>query len=584
MSEAAATSDGMAADAARPSGGPSDTSSPMRKLLTKAERRRLTELLLALPILGAIDAFGLALVIAIFLHVVGIHELRPFHSVHAWFARDFHLTITERALGLTLLGVIACVRFAAGLLTQYLIFLFCYSVQARLSSSFLGAFLATDLDYISGKDKSFGVRIVFNECARYASGVLQNGLQIAYESLTLFMFALVLIYASPTFSLLFIVVATIVFFIVRHVSENFTQTLGGRRLRLDGARFSLIAEAFQGFEEIAAYGLARGLVSRYQRATSQSLHATLQQQLLNLLPKNVFEVLVVIALLGVAVFTRGPLPQNVIATMALLLGAAFRCMPSINRILASRQMIAFEIPVVRELAALRQESLDAGRPVYAPAASGGAGRPVHIPAVRVCRRRGNEEFRLNIEALDLGPRDLVLIMGDSGCGKTSYLACVAGLLGAAAERALAAPLRVSYAPQTPFVLNDTLEGNITLTEFLAVKGLDQPRLTEALRVAQLLQPASEETIIPLHKVLDGSGASLSGGQRQRISLARALYFESDLLILDEVTSGLDETTEQMFIDAYRSSFLRRPTLFVTHRSRLIAAATRVYRLENGVLI
>jgi ABC-type bacteriocin/lantibiotic exporter with double-glycine peptidase domain len=583
VSEAAATSDGMAADAARPSGDPSDMSSPMRKLLTKAERRRLTELLLALPILGAIDAFGLALVIAIFLHVVGIHELRAFHSVHAWLTREFHLSITERSLGLTLLGVIALVRFAAGLLTQYLIFLFCYSVQARLSSSFLGAFLATDLDYISGKDKSFGVQIVFNECARYASGVLQNGLQIAYESLTLFMFALVLIYASPTFSLLFIVVATIVFFIVRQVSENFTQTLGRHRLRLDGTRFSLIAEAFQGFEEIAAYGLARGLVSRYQRATAQSLHATLQQQLLNLLPKNVFEVLVVIALLGVAVFTRGPLPQNVIATMALLLGAAFRCMPSINRILASRQMIAFEIPVVRELAALRQESLNAGRPVYAPAAGGGAGRPVRIPAVRVCRRRGNEEFRLNIESLDLGPRDLVLIMGDSGCGKTSYLACVAGLLGAA-ERAPAAPLRVSYAPQTPFVLNDTLEGNITLTEFLAGKGLDQPRLAEALRVAQLLQPASEETIIPLRKVLDGSGASLSGGQRQRISLARALYFESDLLILDEVTSGLDETTEQMFIDAYRSSFLRRPTLFVTHRSRLIAAATRVYRLENGVLI
>ena len=102
-------------------------------------------------------------------------------------------------------------------------------------------------------------------------------------------------------------------------------------------------------------------------------------------------------------------------------------------------------------------------------------------------------------------------------------------------------------------------------------------------MAQLLQPWSAEPIIPLDTRLDGSGASLSGGQRQRIALARALYFESDLLILDEVTSGLDETTEQMFIDAYRSSFLRRATLFVTHRSRLMSAATRVYRMENGAL-
>ena len=51
----------------------------------------------------------------------------------------------------------------------------------------------------------------------------------------------------------------------------------------------------------------------------------------------------------------------------------------------------------------------------------------------------------------------------------------------------------------------------------------------------------------------------------------------------EVTSALDEPTEQLFIDAYRASFLRRATVFVTHRSRLMAAATRVYRLEKGML-
>jgi ATP-binding cassette, subfamily B, bacterial PglK len=563
---------------------PAAAASPMRALLTGAERRRLTELLLALPFLGSIDALGLALVIAIFLHVVGIHELRPLHALHGWLAHTAHLGIGERPLGAALLALLGVARFGAGMLTQYLIFRFCYAVQTRLSSDFLRTLLATDLDYIAGKSKAFGVQIVFNECARFASGVLQNGLQIAYESLTLLMFAVVLIYASPLVSLLFILVAAAVFLIVRHLSERVTQTLGRTRLRSDAVRFSLIAESFQGFEEIAAYGLASGLVSRYQRATAQTLHATLQQQLLNLLPKNVFEIVVVMALLGIALFARGPLPQNLIATLALLLGAAFRCMPSINRILASRQLIAFEIPVVQELLGLRRDSANAARPVRPlSAAGGGAARAVRIPPVEVCRRRDDALFRLQVDALELGPQDLVVIMGDSGCGKSSYLGCVAGILGAATYRNDYA-LRVSYAPQAPFVLNDTLEGNITLAGMLPGTRTDQARLTEALRVAQLLQPVSGESIIPLDAPLDGSGSTLSGGQRQRISLARALYFESELLILDEVTSGLDEATEQMFIDAYRASFLRRPTLLVTHRSRLTSAATRVYRLQNGVLV
>jgi len=556
----------------------------MRALLSLAERRRLTELLLALPVLGSIDALGFALVITIFLHVVGIHELRPLHALHGWLAQTAHLSIGERPVGVALLALIGVTRFGAGMLTQYLIFRFCYAVQARLSSDFLRGLLATDLDYIAGKDKAFGVRIVLNECARYASGVLQNGLQIAYESLTLLMFAAVLIYASPTVSLLFIVIAGAVFLLVRRVSERVTQTLGRARLRSDDVRFSIIAESFQGFEEIAAYSLASGLVSRYQRATAQSLHATLQQQLLNLLPKNVFEIVVIIALIGIALFARGPLPQNLIATLALLLGAAFRCMPSINRILASRQFIAFEIPVVQELAGLRRDSAAAARPrrpVRAP--GGGAARAVRIPAVDVCRRRDDSLFRLRIDALELGPQELVVIMGDSGCGKSTYLACVAGLLGAAGQSSDSA-LRVSYAPQAPFVLNDTLESNVTLTGLLPGTCTDAARLSEALRVAQLLEPATGEPIFPLRTPLGSSGATLSGGQRQRISLARALYFESELLILDEVTSGLDEATEQLFIDAYRTSFLRRPTLFVTHRSRLTSAATRVYRLQNGVLV
>jgi len=565
---------------------------PMRTLLDARERRRLTGLVLALPVLGAVDALGLAVIIAVFLHIVGIHALPLFHRLWLWVNARTVPQLSERGFGQLLLVLIAAIRFATGMLTQYLIYHFCYAVQRRVSADLLRNFLATDLDYIATKDKAFGVQIVFNECARYCVGILVNGLQIAYETLTLVIYMVVVIYTNVKLSLLLAASVAVVFAIVRRVSERATQRLGRSRLDLDAARLSLINEAFQGFQEIGAYDLAAGFVASYTRATDQSLGATLRQQLLNLLPKNVFELLLVFGLLVIAFATTGPLSQNLVATMAILLGAAFRCMPSINRILSSRQLMSFEMPVARELAALWREAVQARR--AGPPTGRAAGVPasaratIHVPGVRFERDGHGRRFEFEIGPLELGPDELVLITGETGSGKSTYLACIAGLLtrGCTIGAGGAAPSRmprISYAPQTPFVLNETLAGNVTLAQFLPDHPIDPARLLEALRVAQLID-ATGRPIIPFDQLLKGSGAGLSGGQRQRIALARALYFDSELLVLDEVTSALDESTEKAFLAAYRTSALRRATIFVTHRGQLASFATRVYRMEGGTLV
>jgi ATP-binding cassette, subfamily B, bacterial PglK len=558
----------------------------MQALLNKPEKARLRGLLMALPLLGSVDALGLAIIIAIFLHVVGIGEIGRFTELVRWLSAELGAGLTDRIVGLTLLIGIALARFFTGVFTQYLIYRFCYSVQTRLSSSFLASFLGADLDYIVRKDKTFGVQIVFSECSRFSSGILLNALQIAYEALTLLIYLAILLYTNVMLSLFFILATGLTYLLIRFGSGKLTRRLGNRRLRLDAKRLSVVNESFQGFQEVGCYGLGAGFIEKYERATSESLRATLHQQLLNLLPKNVFEILMVAGLIGVAFYTRGPMPPELMATMAILLGAAFRCMPSINRILASRQMISFEMPVVTELTSLWNESEKVQRTSTAPPPQSWRGQAtVRVPAVRFSRSAHSGTFQLNVDPLVLAPDDLVLIMGDSGSGKSTYLGCVAGLLSEGREvlrEGDSAP-RVSYAPQASFMLNDTLEANITLAAFFPGKPVDQQRLREAMRVAQLLDPLTGTPMIPSDTVLDGSGSVISGGQRQRIALARALYFESDLLILDEITSGLDEPTEQKFIDCYRASTLRRPTLFVTHRSHLAASATRVCRLQNGVL-
>lgn len=561
------------------------------KLLSTSEMKRLGRLALILPFFGAFDALSLAVIIAIFLHIIGIRELALLKQFVQFVSDVSGQAVSERSLGIVGLIAIAIARFSVTFVAQFVMLRFISSVQTRLSATLFKSFLMADLDYISRQDKSFGSRIVFNECARYSSGVLLNALQIFYEALTLLIYVAILMYTDLRLSLFFIVATGATYYLVRYATRNTIRRLGELRLRLDGSRLSLINEAFNGFHEVGSYGLSRGFVDKYERATSDSLRATVHNQLLNLLPRNLFEILMVLALLVVAFFSSGPMSQDIIATLAIFSGAAFRCMPSINRIFSARQMMVFELPVVGELLETLRQSENFKRVFDEPLRNAEDLRCVVagtvLPPVHFSRVGHNGNIELNIGALELNSTDLVLILGKSGSGKSTYLGCVAGLLTKGlkfdAHHRAGSEFCVSYAPQSPFILNDTLEANITLSSFFREREVDRDRLLEAVRVTQLVNAATGTPVIPFDKVLDGSGSVLSGGQRQRVALARALYFHSSLLILDEITSGLDEATERKFIESYASSHLRRATIFVTHRAHLASVATRVYRLENGFL-
>src|SRR5581483_1841279 len=138
-------------------------------LLSPAEKTRLKGLVLSLPLIGAFDALGLAIIIGVFLHVVGIREIEIIKQLTNWMAQISGQTISDRFVAVSLVVVLAVARFIVSLVGQLAIFRFISSVHTRLSSELFGSFLTTDLDYIARQDRSFGSRIVFHECARYAS-------------------------------------------------------------------------------------------------------------------------------------------------------------------------------------------------------------------------------------------------------------------------------------------------------------------------------------------------------------------------------------------------------------------------------
>ena len=139
-------------------------------------------------------------------------------------------------------------------------------------------------------------------------------------------------------------------------------------------------------------------------------------------------------------------------------------------------------------------------------------------------------------------------------------------------------MRIGYVPQEIFLLDDNLVRNIALG--VPDDQVDHERLKGAIASAQL-----EEVIANMPNGLETQvgerGVMLSGGQRQRVGLARALYFDPEMLILDEGTSALDNETEAKFMRAVESLQGEITIISIAHRLTTVRRCDAIYVLIDG---
>ena len=116
--------------------------------------------------------------------------------------------------------------------------------------------------------------------------------------------------------------------------------------------------------------------------------------------------------------------------------------------------------------------------------------------------------------------------------------------------------------------------------FFEEDDVDEKRVVECLQCAQIY-----DDVITMKDGLDTiigeNGVALSGGQRQRIALARTLYKDFEILVMDEATAALDKETEKAVIDSIREVRKNKTLLLVTHHQALAEECDLVYLVENG---
>ena len=264
--------------------------------------------------------------------------------------------------------------------------------------------------------------------------------------------------------------------------------------------------------------------------------------------------------------------------LGLFAAGVFKLIPSANKILMSLQIFKFTTPSLK----LIYDDLD-----FISEPSNNLIPEQNFKTVDVKKIFFNYKDNEVLKDLSIqfSKNEILGIYGESGTGKSTFIDILMGLQKPKSGSIFYNDKQVNdissisaYVPQKVFFINDSILSNIAIG--IPKELINVERIKEVIKICQL-SSLIEELEDGLNTIIGEGGQKISGGQRQRIGIARALYQEPKLLILDESTNSLDSETESKFINDILLLKNKICLIFISHDKELLSSCNKVYKLKNG---
>jgi ABC-type multidrug transport system fused ATPase/permease subunit len=564
----------------------------IRSLLTAAERRAAA-VLFGLMLIGMLlETLGVGLVVPVIALILQGNPmaLHPAISSHLGVLAG----MSQRELIIVaMLGLVG----AYFLKNAFLAFLigkqthFAYDVQEKLSQRLFTIYLRQPYTFHLQRNSSELVRNITGEVG-ILTGVLSSGLLMLTELLVTAGVALLLLLVEPVGAILTVLVFCGSAWLFNRITRERISRWGIERQIHDGLRLQHLQQGLGGAKDVKLLGREGEFLAQFQTHNSKSIRVWRLQTTLQSYPRLMFEML---AICGLAVLVLSMLAQqrelsSIVPTLGLFAAAAFRLMPSVNRILTAVQNLRYTVPVIGSL--YRETQLPApDLKVFSGIGLQPFCKELAI-ADLVYQYPGAVRPALDHVSINIKRGESVGLIGASGSGKSTLVDVILGLLEpdsgmvAVDGEDVQTRLRywqdqIGYVPQSIYLTDDTLRRNVAFG--LPESEIDTAAVMRAIKSAQL--DAFVDTLPDgLDTIVGERGVRLSGGQRQRIGIARALYHDPSVLVLDEATSALDTATEQGVMQAVTALRGSKSIIIVAHRLSTVESCDRLIRLENGRVV
>jgi ABC-type multidrug transport system fused ATPase/permease subunit len=498
--------------------------------------------------------------------------------------------VAKTAISLTVIGLMLKISFRYG---------------AGLRSFMMGVYQRQSYSSFMQRNSSEYIYSVQTLAGQFVTYTIQPLLRITSDGLLALLIICYLAVTDPFVLAILLLLISLAGLFYDRAHKRKMAMYGGQENKLSANMIKSITEALNAYRESQIFGVQGFFHRTVDQATSQLAEVRIRSHRITASSRYILEFVVVVSVVCVIVASVAVDRDReaLLTTLVLFLVASTRLLPATNQIVINLGNLRYGRHSVEALHAditgAGYEAVDLHKRFNddetAPAVKINDS-PFGYLELRDVAFRYASDGPWVLEGVDLRLErcSIVGIVGPSGSGKSTLVALMLGFLmpqrGCIIHDGadLAKPGnvkawhgKVAYLPQEVLLVDDTLAHNIALG--VASSQIDRDKLDASIAKASLTELVAQ---MPqgVDTPVGEKGLWVSGGQRQRIALARAFYFDAEVLVMDESTSALDAETVDEIAGELRQLKDRVTIVVITHQEALLGLCNKVYRVADGRIV
>lgn len=544
-----------------------------------------------------------------FLETLSIGLLIPLLSIIANEISEIHIKISEIftnipfilnyllsldkfaliVLSLTIITIIFTLK------TIFLIFVgwfsarFIYDIQRKLSKTLFSSYLNRPYSFFLNKNSSELMRNTTGEVGVFVGQVLIPLVYLFTESTVVIFLTIFLLYIEPVGTLIVFLFFLIFIFFSNYLTKDIIFKWGKLRQSETGMVIKTLQESFGAIKEVKLFNFEKEFIDKFHKHNASANRAESNLMAFQNVPRYGIEYLALICFIGFIFFFvySGKDFNLLIPLLAIYAASAFRLLPSANRIVMNINALRYGLPVIK---IIKNELFTANNQM-----------PNEVNTFKNINFNLMEFENVNFSyskngnlifkdlSFQISKGDVIGIYGPSGCGKSTLVDLICGLITQNSGQIKVNNMRIEqikkswqailgYVPQSPFFFDDKIKINIGFR--FNENELDENKILKNINEVELDQ-FIENLPNGINTKIGEKGARISGGQKQRIAIARALYKNSQLLIMDEATSALDVNVEDKIINSINKIKRDKTIMLISHRKSSLKICNKIFKLDGS---